>query len=63
MANVPPNWQIYFRVPDITTAVERIKASGGQIVNGPMEVPGGDWIVNGVDPQGAAFALHAKKAG
>jgi predicted enzyme related to lactoylglutathione lyase len=62
MAHVPPNWQIYFRVPDITAAVERIKASGGQILNGPMEVPGGDWIVNAMDPQGAAFALHARKA-
>jgi predicted enzyme related to lactoylglutathione lyase len=62
MANVPPNWQIYFRVPDITAAVERIKANGGQILNGPMEVPGGDWVVNGMDPQGAAFALHARKA-
>jgi uncharacterized protein len=62
MAHVPPNWQIYFRVPDINAAVERIKANGGQILNGPMEVPGGDWIVNGLDPQGAAFSLHAKKA-
>ena len=62
MAHVPPNWQIYFRVPDITAATERIKANGGQILNGPMEVPGGDWIVNAMDPQGAAFALHARKA-
>src|SRR5688572_3904354 len=62
MAHVPPNWQIYFRVPDIDAATERIKANGGQILNGPMEVPGGDWIVNAMDPQGAAFALHAKKA-
>ncbi|HEU4691702.1 MAG TPA: VOC family protein, partial [Vicinamibacterales bacterium] len=62
MAQVPPNWQIYFRVPDINAAVERIKANGGQILNGPMEVPGGDWVVNAMDPQGAAFGLHAKKA-
>jgi uncharacterized protein len=62
LAQVPPNWQIYFRVPDITAATERIKANGGQILNGPMEVPGGDWIVNATDPQGAAFALHARKA-
>jgi len=27
-----------------------------------MEVPGGDWIVNAMDPQGAMFSLHAKKA-
>jgi len=60
MANVPPNWQIYFRVPDVHAAAERITANGGKILNGPMEVPGGDWIVNAMDPQGAAFGLHAK---
>jgi predicted enzyme related to lactoylglutathione lyase len=62
MANVPPNWQIYFRVPDVDAAAERIKANGGKILNGPMEVPGGDRIVNAMDPQGAAFGLHARKA-
>ncbi len=61
MAQVPSNWQIYFRVPDINAAADRIKANGGQILNGPMEVPGGDWIVNAMDPQGAAFALHVKQ--
>jgi predicted enzyme related to lactoylglutathione lyase len=62
MANVPPNWQIYFRVPDVHAAAERIKANGGKILNGPMEVPGGDWVVNAMDPQGAAFGLHTRKA-
>jgi uncharacterized protein len=62
MANVPPNWQIYFRVPDVHVAAERIKANGGQILNGPMEVPGGDWVVNAMDPQGAAFGLHTRNA-
>jgi predicted enzyme related to lactoylglutathione lyase len=61
MANVPPYWTIYFRVPDINAAVDRIKSNGGKIVNGPIEVPGGDWVVNAIDPQGAGFALHAKK--
>jgi len=61
LAQVPPFWGIYFRVPDIDAAVARIKANGGQIMNGPMEVPGGDKIVNALDPQGAAFSLHAKK--
>jgi predicted enzyme related to lactoylglutathione lyase len=61
MAHVPPHWQIYFRVSDLTAAIERIKANGGQVLNGPMDVPGGDWIVNAVDPQGAAFSLHARK--
>lgn len=59
LAHVPPNWQIYFRVPDIDAAVERIKANGGQLLNGPMEVPGGSRVLNALDPQGAAFSLHA----
>ena len=62
MANVPPYWTIYFRVPEIEAAAERVKSNGGKIVNGPMEVPGGDWVLNAIDPQGAGFALHAKKA-
>jgi uncharacterized protein len=62
MAHVPANWQIYFRVPSVEAAVERVKASGGQILNGPMEVPGGDWVANAMDPQGAAFGLHSVAA-
>jgi predicted enzyme related to lactoylglutathione lyase len=62
MANVPPNWNIYFRVPDVDAAVARITANGGQVINGPMDVPGGDRILNALDPQGAAFSLHSKKA-
>jgi predicted enzyme related to lactoylglutathione lyase len=61
MANVPPNWGIYFLVDDIDAATERVKANGGTILNGPMEVPGGDRVVNAMDPQGAAFSLHARK--
>lgn len=62
MAQVPPYWGIYFRVADIDAAVDRIKANGGTIMNGPVEVPGGDMIANAMDPQGAAFSLHAKKS-
>ena len=35
---------------------------GGQITNGPLQVPGGGWIVHAVDPQGAHFALYHKPA-
>jgi uncharacterized protein len=61
MANVPPFWAIYFLVPDVDAAVDRITANGGQILNGPMEVPGGDRVLNAMDPQGAAFSLHSRK--
>ena len=42
------------------SGMERVVAAGGQVVNGPMEVPGGDTVAQCVDPQGAAFALHGK---
>ena len=58
MAQAPPHWGFYFRVADVKQGAERVKANGGQVVNGPMEVPGGSWIVNCVDPQGAYFSLH-----
>ena len=61
LANRPPHWGLYFRVADIASAVERVKANGGQVLNGPMEVPGGDLIINCVDPQGASFSLHQRK--
>jgi predicted enzyme related to lactoylglutathione lyase len=61
MAQMPTAWSLYFRVPDVHAGAERAKAHGGQVLNGPMEVPGGDWIVNCMDPQGAAFSLHHKK--
>lgn len=61
LAHVPPHWGIYFKVPDVDAAAEKIKAHGGQVLNGPMEVPGGSRIVNAMDPQGAAFSLHADK--
>ena len=52
-------WLYYVNVPAIDAAGERILAAGGQVVSGPMEVPGGSWIVQGLDPQGAVFALVA----
>ena len=61
MASVPPHWMLYFRVSDVHEGAERVKANGGRVLNGPMEVPGGDWIVNCTDPQGAAFSLHHRK--
>ena len=50
-------WAYYFRVPDIDTAAAAITANGGTVVHGPIEIPGGDFSMNGIDPQGALFAL------
>jgi predicted enzyme related to lactoylglutathione lyase len=62
MAQVPPHWGFYFRVPSVEEGAEKVKANGGKILNGPMDVPGGSRVVNCMDPQGAAFSLHHLKA-
>jgi predicted enzyme related to lactoylglutathione lyase len=67
MFNKPPQlpvsaWLYYVQVPDVQRAAETVKQQGGQVVHGPMEVPGGDWIAQCLDPQGAMFAVHAKKS-
>ena len=55
-------WRYYIRVDSIAEAARRIVAAGGSVVHAPSQVPGGDWIVGGVDPQGAAFALVSSTA-
>ena len=52
-----PAWLVYFRVDGIEHAARRIVDAGGQVIHGPMEVPGGGWIVNARDPEGVMFAL------
>ena len=50
-------WVYYFRVPDIDAAAEAITENGGTILEEPTEIPGGNYSMIAVDPQGAAFAL------
>jgi predicted enzyme related to lactoylglutathione lyase len=58
MAGVPvPFWLYYFTVTDIDAAIARVTDGGGQIMHGPVQVPGGVWIAQGLDPQGAMFAV------
>lgn len=53
----PPHWNAYFRVADIDAAKATAEAEGGTVIHGPQEIPGGDFVINGIDPQGAHFAL------
>ena len=55
-------WSCYFEVDDADAAAERIKRAGGTVNMGPMDVPGGSRVLQGVDPQGANFAV-LKSAG
>jgi len=52
-----PKWRYYFRVPSIGAAKSTAEQHGGTIHMGPHQVPTGDYIIIGSDPQGAEFAL------
>jgi predicted enzyme related to lactoylglutathione lyase len=54
----PPMWLYYAEIPDLDSALASATKNGAKVMNGPMEVPGGGRIVQLMDPQGAAFALH-----
>jgi uncharacterized protein len=47
-----PFWLYYFTVEAVDAATARVKNGGGKVVNGPMEVPGGHFIVQCFDPRG-----------
>jgi hypothetical protein len=57
-AQVPaPVWNYYIAVESAAKAADRAQARGAQLLHGPAEVPGGAWIVQARDPQGAGFAV------
>ena len=56
-----PYWLYYFYVDDLDAAADRVKRAGGEIMEGPLEVPGGNWVARCRDAQGAAFALQGKR--
>ncbi len=56
-----PFWLYYFNVEAIDAAVARVSQGGGKLLMEPRQVPGGSWIVQCLDPQGAMFAMVAPR--
>ncbi|MGH7727464.1 MAG: VOC family protein [Vulcanimicrobiaceae bacterium] len=56
-----PYWLYYINVDAIDAAAERAANNGGSVQMGPQEVPGGQWMVHCLDPQGTLFAMLAAK--
>jgi predicted enzyme related to lactoylglutathione lyase len=54
-------WLYYFNAGDIEAALKRVVAGGGQILYGPITVPGAARIVHCSDPQGAVFGLMERR--
>ncbi len=55
-----PRWLVYLSVPSVTAAVAAVEAAGGQLLNGPQEVPG-SWVAQVVDSHGVPVALSGPK--
>lgn len=55
--NDRPGWGFYFRVPEIQAARAKVEAGGGGVRQDPMQVPGGEWVINCTDPEGVSFGL------
>jgi uncharacterized protein len=53
----PNRWMFYFKVADVGVAADKVTAGGGQVIMGPMEVPGGQRIVVAIDPAGAGVGF------
>ena len=60
---VPPSWMFYITTADLDGALATARAKGAIVINGPMEVPGGQRVVQLIDPQGGAFALVTQPTG
>lgn len=56
-----PSWLYYFNVDDIDAAHERLTGHGGKVLHGPAQVPGGGFIIQALDPQGALFAISGPR--
>jgi uncharacterized protein len=53
---VPAHWMVYFSVEDADGTIEKVKAGGGSVSFGPVDIPPGRFAMVS-DPFGAAFAV------
>ena len=56
-------WSYYFGVDDIDRAAKAVTDGGGSILMAPMEIPGGEFSLNAMDPQQASFGLVGPRKG
>jgi len=53
---IPAHWLVYFAVENTDAALETVKASGGGVSFGPIDIPAGRFAIV-TDPHGAALAV------
>ena len=57
MPDMPTAWTGYVTVKSHKATADKVRASGGQVLVGPMEVPGMGMFAVCLDPTGGAFAI------
>lgn len=62
MVRGPAGWMLCLGVVDIDQATTQVRESGGAILHGPHEVPGGAFVFIARDPQGAVFGVTGDRA-
>lgn len=61
--DVPPHWMAYIGVDDVDATCGKVAAAGGQVLNGPFDVPGVGRMAVIMDPQGAAVSIMKSEDG
>jgi predicted enzyme related to lactoylglutathione lyase len=54
---VPDHWGVYFTVESVDASIAAVTGAGGQVVNGPMNIPGVGRTATVHDPAGGSFNL------
>ncbi len=58
--DMPPSfWNPYIKVKSVDELADKVKALGGKVEKGPMDVPDGGRIMICTDNTGAIFSLHS----
>jgi predicted enzyme related to lactoylglutathione lyase len=56
-SDMPSAWSVMLASHDIQADADRLKALGGQVLAGPMQIAEEGWMVMANDPTGAVFGL------
>ena len=52
-----PRWVYYLGVDDIDRAAKAVAEGGGKVINGPHQIPGGEFTAICADPHGISFGI------
>lgn len=63
LTKAPAQWNCYFLVADIDAAIATAQAEGGTLIQGPDQIPGGDYSANIVDRNGHQVGIVGPRKG